>query len=152
MVPYPVTTPSPRIFFSSSPNSVDRWVTKRSSSTKDPSSRRRSRRSLAESFPLACWAFRRLLPHPVQLPSQILEPPELFVQRHGSLPSGSGRRCRSVRGFESGQLGDPEDPATVDGQMPGGSRKVLISLHGLQELPVVSGIGRRAWRRRAAAS
>src|SRR5579863_2779421 len=49
---------------SSRPKSVERCVTKRSSSVKLPSSSSTSRRSRADSFPLACWASRRAAPPP----------------------------------------------------------------------------------------
>ena len=62
--PYPVTTPSPRNFLVSMPKSLHRWVTKRSSSTKVPLSRRRSSLSLAVSFPASCCFSIRFLPPP----------------------------------------------------------------------------------------
>src|SRR2546427_12631638 len=64
IVPWPVTTPSPRIRFASIPNSVLRCSTKASVSTKLPESSRSSTRSRAVSFPFACCAWIRSLPPP----------------------------------------------------------------------------------------
>src|SRR3990172_922784 len=64
MVPEPVTTPSPSTFCSASPKSVERWVTKRSCSTKEPGSSRSCSRSRAVSLPLSCCALTRSGPPP----------------------------------------------------------------------------------------
>src|SRR5438093_2945645 len=64
IVPWPVTTPSPRTRFASIPNSVVRCSTKASVSTKLPESRSSSTRSRAVSFPFACCAWIRSLPPP----------------------------------------------------------------------------------------
>src|SRR3989449_6153484 len=64
IVPWPVTTPSPRTRFASIPNSVVRCSTKASVSTKLPESSRSSTRSRAVIFPFACCAWIRSLPPP----------------------------------------------------------------------------------------
>src|ERR1043165_2340768 len=61
-VPWPVTTPSPRIFCSCMPKSAQRWVTNLSSSTNEPSSSRASMRSRAVSLPASCCLAMRALP------------------------------------------------------------------------------------------
>ena len=58
-VPQPVTTLSPRKYFLSMSKSEVRWVTKASSSRKEPLSRSASIRSRAVILPLACWASMR---------------------------------------------------------------------------------------------
>src|SRR5437867_309936 len=59
IVPYPVTTPSPGIFFFSMSKSVVRWTTNRSVSTNEPGSSRMSSRSRAVPFPrLRCASIR----------------------------------------------------------------------------------------------
>src|SRR5580692_3423434 len=63
-VPCPVTTPSPRTFCSSMPNSVHRCVTKRPISTNEPGSRSRSMRSRAVSLPASCCFLTRSAPPP----------------------------------------------------------------------------------------
>jgi glycosyltransferase involved in cell wall biosynthesis len=62
IVPEPVTTPSPGIFCSSIPKSVQLCSTYMSSSSKLPSSSRMSSRSRAVSLPLACCASIRFSP------------------------------------------------------------------------------------------
>src|SRR3972149_4662881 len=62
IVPWPVTTPSAGASILSRPNSRPRCVTKRSSSTNDPGSSRRSSRSRAVSLPASCC--RRMRPPP----------------------------------------------------------------------------------------
>ena len=62
--PSPVTTPSPRILFLSMSKSVQRCVTKRSSSTNDPGSSSRSTRSRAVSLPASCCFAMRAAPPP----------------------------------------------------------------------------------------
>src|SRR6266550_440302 len=62
--PCPVTTPSPRYFSSARPKSLERCVTNRSSSTKEPRSSSASSRSRAVSLPLSCWAWIRSAPPP----------------------------------------------------------------------------------------
>src|SRR5438552_2118314 len=62
--PYPVTTPSPRYFSSARPKSVDRCVTKRSSSTNVPGSSSASSRSRAVILPFSCCAATRSAPPP----------------------------------------------------------------------------------------
>src|SRR6266571_9184393 len=64
IAPWPVTTPSPGMRCVSIPKSWERWTTKRSSSSKEPGSRRRPMRSRAESFPSAFWRARRSGPPP----------------------------------------------------------------------------------------
>src|SRR5437867_1957338 len=66
IVPYPVTTPSPGIFFFSMSKSVVRWTTNRSVSTNDPGSRRWSSRSRAVSFPRFRCASIRSGPPPIR--------------------------------------------------------------------------------------
>src|SRR5215475_132969 len=62
--PWPVTTPSPGIFCSAMPKSVQRWVTNLSISTKVPGSKSSSSRSRAVSFPPRCWRSIRSSPPP----------------------------------------------------------------------------------------
>ena len=71
MVPWPVTTPSPRKCCRSRPNSVARCVTNASSSTNDPGSSRRSSRSRAVSLPQACWRSIRTGPPPRRASARI---------------------------------------------------------------------------------
>ncbi len=56
-VPQPVTTPSPRIFFSSMPKLEVRCTAKASISVNEPGSSMRSMRSRAVSLPLRCCDF-----------------------------------------------------------------------------------------------
>src|SRR5262245_5249431 len=62
--PWPVTTPSPGIFCSAIPKSVQRWVTNLSISTKVPGSKSSSSRSRAVSFPPRCCRSMRSGPPP----------------------------------------------------------------------------------------
>jgi hypothetical protein len=68
IVPWPVTTPSPRMCCSARPNSVARWVTNASNSTNDPGSSSRSRRSRAVSLPHSCCRSIRTGPRPASPP------------------------------------------------------------------------------------
>ena len=62
--PWPMTTPSPGIFWRSIPKSALRWVLNLSSSTKVPGSRKRSMRSRAVSLPASCCRATRSSPPP----------------------------------------------------------------------------------------
>ena len=122
--PWPVTTPSPRKRWLSSPKSVARCVTNASSSTNDPGSSRSSSRSRAVSLPRACWLLdsrRTSTPQGLRShPPQLLKP--LFAARHvdllepgaGDEDAGGavlrtdrwGRECAMI---PIGRLGAPED-------------------------------------------
>src|SRR5215212_2862197 len=100
MRPEPVTTPSPGKICWSSPKSVERWVTKRSSSTKLPSSSRRSSRSRAVSFPfLCCWATRSGPPPCSARPCR-------WCSSSRSL-RGSGMEAEDIENGEGGHLCRP---------------------------------------------
>src|SRR5215208_477486 len=95
-----VTTPSPGKICWSSPKSVERWVTKRSSSTKLPSSSRRSSRSRAVSFPfLCCWATRSGPPPCSARPCR-------WCSSSRSL-RGSGMEAEDIENGEGGHLCRP---------------------------------------------
>ena len=64
ILPYPVTKPSPGIFWFVMPKSEQSWATSRSSSSNVPSSRSRSSRSRAESLPASCCRLARSGPPP----------------------------------------------------------------------------------------
>ncbi len=62
--PWPVTTPSPGMRFSSIPKSVLRWTTSASSSSNEPGSSSASIRSRAVSLPASCCFSMRSGPPP----------------------------------------------------------------------------------------
>ena len=95
IVPWPVTTPSPRMRLSSSPNPVARWTANASVSTNEPSSSSRSTRSRAVSLPRSCCLAMAASPPP----AACLGPPAIAARRacpSWSRPRGLLQRVGSV--------------------------------------------------------
>ena len=100
--PQPVTTPSPRTLFLSMSKSVQRCTTKRSTSTNEPGSSRRSMRSRAVSLPASCClaiargaaALEREAVHLVEAGER---------ERRGDALEGRARRARRDDGLDWGR-------------------------------------------------